>query len=154
MDDNNKYGFSFEWFLIAYDKLNCPKKVINLDENIKNEIMKIYNKNCLNYVEFIDGISILLNISNDDKIKYLEIETKCIICKKNYPHYWEQFVVIYDLSKNNITDKLCYDCLYCKYIKCNKCDYDLRNEPYEEIYICNDIKAMCNKCNNDNSLTI
>jgi hypothetical protein len=156
LSDVDKYGFPFCWFVDKYDELNelNNKNANLLCEITKKSIDEFYKCNYLDYSGFIDEISKLLDISNEDKIKYLEQEKKCLLCNKNYPHSFEIFTDFIDYnSKENINSKICYDCAYSKY-NCMNCNQEQYIEPYEKIYIytnCenkNGYVNLCEKCIN------
>ena len=151
----DKYGFPFCWFIDTYDEIN-QQNANCLEHCIKNIIDDNYKKNYLNYLNFIDKIIKLLNISPDEKIKYLQKEIKCVLCNKNYPHSFEIFTEFIDFTTDkNINNNICYDCACGKYV-CSNCNTEIiLNELYEKIYIYtnkdnknnkNLYVAICKKC--------
>lgn len=131
----NKYGFPFCWFIDTYGELNLQNANF-FEKSIKNIIDDNYKKNYLNYSNFINEITQLLNISSDEKIKYLQKEIKCILCHKNYPHSFEIFTEFIDfITDKNINNNICYDCAFDKY-HCSNCNIELNLiEQYDKIYI-------------------
>lgn len=154
LNDIDKYGFPFLWFIDTYDKINGFGSALNLNI-IKNKIKKFYDLNYLNYSKFIDKIEFLLNISPSNKIEYLEKEEKCKLCEKNYPHSFEIFREFIDFQTNKkINSKICFDCAHTQYF-CSNCNFNLNNEPYEQIYIYadennkNNFLTICKLCYKD-----
>lgn len=134
LTDINKYGFPFYWFVDVYDQLNdSPAYELNID--VKNTIDNAYLINYLNYANFIDEISLIINITPDDKKKYLNEEKKCMLCNKNYPHSFEIFTNFIDFNtKKHLNKQICFDCAYTQY-SCSNCDSSFGLEPYENIYL-------------------
>lgn len=159
LTDIDKYGFPFNWFIDVYEEINGIEKALNL-YFIKNKINSIYNLHYLNYTKFIDEISILLNISFDDKIKYLKKEKRCTLCKQNYPHSLEIFTTFIDGQTNeNLNHTICFYCANTKYF-CSNCDLSFGKEPYEHIYIYkneiidNKFLTICKKCYNEENIPL
>lgn len=153
----HKYGFPFNWFIDTYNEINEINRIgltNNLTDDIKNEINEIYIGEHLNYSEFINKVGILLNISSNDKIKFLEKEIKCKLCEQNYPHSFEIFTEFIDWkTKQKINNTICFDCAYSTYT-CSNCNFNFGNEPYEHIYIYpneifkNKFLTICETCYN------
>ena len=150
--EKDKYGFSFEWFLNTYEKLNSPVKAYMLDIYTKSKINDLYDVYYLNYKNFIDHLAILIGLTEQDKIQYLKQEAKCSLCNLNYPYCSETHIYYFDSdSKKEITNKMCWNCIYSKKTKCDNCDFDLFAEPYEHVYICKSNSELlpnyfCSKC--------
>lgn len=136
LTDIHKFCFPFNWFIDTYDKINGIGTANNFDENIKNKINQIYIEEHLNYSKFIDKIEILLNISSNDKIKFLEKEIKCKLCKQHYPYNpysFEIFTKYIDwITKKNLNSMICFNCACSQYF-CSNCDCKI--ELGESIYI-------------------
>lgn len=154
--DIDKYGFPFDWFLEIFDSTNNIR-AYNLNCVMKTKINNLYVKNYLNYKKFVDEISCLLNISLEDKNKYLEKEEYCRMCNNHYPHSYELFTEFIDYHTLKIIN-VCFDCGYSKY-NCSNCESNFFGyEPYEKIYVYSNAEfknkklLFCNKCflNKDN----
>ena len=145
MDD--KFNFSFEIFVNAYDEINYPKKSYNLSLNDKNAINKIYKQNSYDYNKFINKISKYFNMSDEIKNKYLNKEKYCILCNNNYPYDYESFINYYNYTNHKYLNySMCYDCIY-KNINCNNCNKKINiDEPYTNIYIDDNYNYFCKEC--------
>lgn len=144
MNNVDKFGFPFCWFVDAYDEINGIGASNKLSNDTKTKIDKIYTLNCLNYSKFIELISVLLNISQKDKIEFMKKEQKCVMCKHNYPYSYEiftNFIDFYTSQKLNLN--ICFNCAHAKY-SCSNCNLNCGSDPYENIYICTD-KDIKNK---------
>ena len=150
MDIKNKYGFNFNWFLESYNKINFPKKSYNIDNKTQEFINSIYDIHYLNYDAFLDEVLPIFNQVNK-KQEYLKSVHNCMKCKLYYPYSMDSFIFIKLKTNNNefndITHKLCFNCIrQLKILNCSKCS-NLELEPYDIVYLDN-IKEqfICKKC--------
>ena len=131
----DKYGFNKEWLGIAYNKINYPNQIHNLDTTIKFKIENLYTTYFNNYQLFINKVKDIIPILEKDIKTYLEKEVKCLFCNENYPYCFDSFLNILDYNtQEDITHNLCYDCIK-KVNYCNVCQKEI-DEPYSKIY-CN-----------------
>jgi hypothetical protein len=150
MDIKNKYGFNFNWFLESYSKMNFPKKAYNIDDKTQEFIDNIYDTHYLNYDAFLDEVLPILN-QIDKKQEYLKPVRNCLKCKLYYPYSMDSFIFIKLKTKNNelndITHKLCFNCIRnLKILNCKKC-YNMDFEPYEIVYLDNiEEQFICKTC--------
>ena len=157
LSDIDKYKFPFNWFIDTYDSLN-DTKAYQLDKSIQNKIDQIQLQNALNYPNFIEEITKILNISPNDKMKYLEKEEKCLLCNKNYPFTYEIFINFRDFHTcTDINDKFCFSCSESNF-SCANCNGQIEiTGPYEQtIYIWTDNSypnshmCICEICKQNN----
>ena len=133
---------SFEWFLDVYNEINYPKKAIDIDIKIKWQIDVIFNKYQYNYEKFILEVSKVLDISKQDQIKYLKKIQYCIHCDQDYPITQDPFIIFKNTLNDDITYKLCTNCIT---FSCQKCKYKPCG-PWETFYITDNKIFICEKC--------
>jgi hypothetical protein len=131
LTNNDKYGFPFDWFVETYDELN-KTNANELNDDYKIIIDNYYLQYALDYSKFINEISKLLNISHDDKIKYLKKEKCCLLCDEKYPFSFELFIFFKNYTdEKDITD-ICFDCSNLN-LTCDNCNKPIEQTgPYEQ----------------------
>jgi ABC-type uncharacterized transport system substrate-binding protein len=84
------------------------------------------------------------------KFDYDTEELCCVLCKDKYNEYFDPFKVVIDTNSFiEITYELCLKCI-CSFQKCNKCNINLNNEPWEIVYFnILDKNYYCMCCYND-----
>jgi hypothetical protein len=130
----------FDWFVSTFDELNKPMRATDISSALKESIDMCRARHT-KYSDFIEDVSLLLNISDTDKERYLSAERHCTKCKIEYPMDHDPLVSIIHDSKD-IAGELCESCCH-KLMMCDMCGYTVGG-PYEKFYLGNTL--LCESC--------
>lgn len=137
---------NFEWFINGYEEVFLTS-IRELNENIRSNILMIFNENIHNYKKFIEELQPILDLTFEQKQTMLKHEKYCICCN-NYPITQDPFIIYYDILTNKeITYELCGICN--KFTNCHKCNNKEIDGPWEKFYFdTSNMTMMCNDCYN------
>lgn len=93
--------FPIEWFEDTYNEIN-KNTIYSLNDEIKRKINIAYVSNNSNYIEFINVVKSIININDEDLIKYYDKEKICMMCNKYYSKFeYEQKFLCVLCCENN-----------------------------------------------------
>ncbi len=119
-------SMDYQWFLSACVSLNIEVPIQHRDEIWQLSLIN-------NYPDFIQKITPIMNLNQEQISTFLHYEKFCILCKIRYPTLKDPFMIIINHMNTDITYDLCSTCID-SIKQCKHCNI-MFTEPWEKIYI-------------------